>query len=54
VRPVVIEPLRQRWELEIEPELKRLLELKEGQQEPTAAQKKNAAAEIVAFLKELR
>ena len=54
VRPVVIEPLRQRWELEIEPELKRLLELKEGQQEPTAAQKKNAAAEIEAFLKELR
>ena len=54
VRPVVIEPLRQRWELEIEPELKRLLELKEGQQEPTTAQKKNAAAEIVAFLKELR
>jgi hypothetical protein len=51
---VVIEPLRQRWELEIEPELKRLLELKEGQQEPTAAQKKNAAAEIEAFLKQLR
>ena len=32
----------------------RLLELKEGQQEPTAAQKKNAAAEIEAFLKQLR
>jgi hypothetical protein len=54
VRPVVIEPLRQRWELEIEPELKRLLEMKEGQIEPTAAQKKNAAAEIEVFLKELR
>jgi hypothetical protein len=54
VRPVVIEPLRQRWELEIEPELKRLLELKEGQQEPTAAQKQKAAAEIEEFLKELR
>ncbi|MEW6497159.1 MAG: DNA methyltransferase, partial [Cyanobacteriota bacterium] len=54
VRPVVIEPLRQRWEFEIEPELKRLLELKEGQLEPTAAQKKKAEAEIEAFLEELR
>ncbi|MEQ8757614.1 MAG: class I SAM-dependent DNA methyltransferase [Coleofasciculus sp. G1-WW12-02] len=54
VRPVVIEPLRQRWELEIEPELKRLLKLKEGQLEPTAAQKKKAAAEIEEFLAELR
>jgi hypothetical protein len=54
VRPVVIEPLRQRWELEIEPELKRLLELKEGQIEPTAVQKKNAAAEIEEFLSQLR
>jgi type II restriction/modification system DNA methylase subunit YeeA len=54
VRPVVLEPLRQRWELDIEPELKRILELKEGQDEPTAAQKKKAAAEIQAFLQELR
>ncbi|MEQ9486717.1 DNA methyltransferase [Coleofasciculus sp. F4-SAH-05] len=53
-RPVVLEPLRQRWELDIEPELKRILELKEGQDEPTAAQKKKAAAEIQAFLQELR
>jgi hypothetical protein len=51
---VVIEPLRQRWELEIEPELKRLLELQEGQQEPTAVQKKKAAAEIQEFLSQLR
>jgi hypothetical protein len=54
VRPVVIEPLRQRWEFEIEPELKRLLELKEGQQEPTAVQKKKAETEIRQFLEELR
>jgi hypothetical protein len=54
VRPVVLEPLRQRWELDVEPELKRILELKDGQDEPTAAQKKKAAAEIQAFLQELR
>ncbi|MEQ8956428.1 MAG: class I SAM-dependent DNA methyltransferase, partial [Coleofasciculus sp. C2-GNP5-27] len=54
VRPVVLEPLRQRWELDVEPELKRILELKAGQDEPTAAQKKKAAAEIQAFLQELR
>ena len=54
VRPVVIEPLRQHWDLEIEPELQRLLELKEGQIKTTATQRKKAAAEIEKFLEELR
>ncbi len=54
VRPVVLDPLRQRWELEIEPEIKRLLTLKEGQEEPTADQRKKATAEIRSFLQELQ
>jgi hypothetical protein len=54
VRPVVLDPLRQRWELEVEPELGRLLTLKEGQEEPTADQRRKAAAEIRSFLTELR
>ncbi|MBD2428813.1 type IIL restriction-modification enzyme MmeI [Phormidium sp. FACHB-1136] len=53
VRPVVMEPLRQEWD-EIEIELKRLLEPEPGKEEPTPAQRKKAAQEIEAFLKQLR
>lgn len=54
VRPVVLDPLRQRWELEIEPELRRLLTLEPGKEEPTANQRKKAEAEVRSFLAELR
>jgi hypothetical protein len=53
VRPVVIDPIRQEWQ-QVEMEVARLLKLEEGQEEPTAAQKKKAEAEIRAFLKHLR
>ena len=53
VRPVVIDPIRQEWQL-VEMEVDRLLMLEEGKEEPTAAQKKKAETEIRAFLKHLR
>jgi len=53
VRPVVIDPIRQEWQL-VEMEVDRLLMLEEGKEEPTDAQKKKAETEIRAFLKHLR
>ena len=53
VRPVVIDPTRREWE-QVEMEVNRLLMLEEGQEDPTATQKKKAETEIRAFLKHLR
>ncbi|GAQ00199.1 class I SAM-dependent DNA methyltransferase [Leptolyngbya sp. NIES-2104] len=53
VRPVVIDSIRQEWQ-QVEMEVDRLLKLDEGQEDPTAAQKKKAEVEIRAFLKHLR
>ena len=53
VRPVVMEPLREEWLL-VETEVNRLLVLKDGQEEPTKAQRAQAAAEIRAFLERLK
>ena len=51
VRPVVMEPLQERW-VEVQAEAKKLLD--NGDLEPTAAQKKKAVAVLEAFLKELQ
>jgi hypothetical protein len=51
VRPVVMEPLQERW-VEVQAEAKKLLD--NGELEPTAAQKKKAVAVLEAFLQELR
>ena len=51
VRPVVMEPLQERW-IEVQAEAKKLLD--NGDLEPTAAQKKKAIAVLEAFLLELR
>ena len=53
VRPVVMEPLREEWLL-VETEVNRLLVLKDGQEEPTKAQRDKAAVEIRAFLERLQ
>ena len=54
VRPVVMEPLRCRWELEIEPELQRLLAPRAEKDESSQAQKTKAETLIRCFLQELR
>jgi hypothetical protein len=51
VRPVVMEPLQERW-VEVQAEAKKLLD--NSELEPTAAQKKKAVAVLEAFLQELR
>lgn len=51
VRPAIVEPLRDRWDL-IQLEVNQSLE--NGEQEPTASQKKKAALILQEFLKELR
>ncbi len=51
VRPVVMEPLRDRWDL-VQAEVKQALD--NGDQEPTKAQKNKAIALIQDFLRELR
>jgi len=51
VRPVVLEPIRERWNL-VQAEVKQVLENED--KEPTAAQQKKAIALIQDFLKELR
>jgi hypothetical protein len=51
VRPVVMEPLQERW-VEVQAEAKKLLD--NDDLEPTAAQKKKAVAVLEAFLTELR
>ncbi|HEY9890410.1 MAG TPA: DNA methyltransferase [Candidatus Sericytochromatia bacterium] len=51
VRPVVLEPLQERW-VEVQAEAKKLLD--NGDLEPTAAQKKKAVAVLEGFLQELR
>jgi hypothetical protein len=51
VRPVVLEPLQERW-VEVQAEAKKLLD--NGELEPTAAQKKKAVVVLEAFLLELR
>ncbi|MFB8791104.1 MAG: type IIL restriction-modification enzyme MmeI [Potamolinea sp.] len=51
VRPVVMEPLQERW-IEVQSEAKKLLD--NGDLEPTAAQKKKAIAVFEAFLLELQ
>lgn len=51
VRPVVMEPLQERW-VEVQAEAKKLLD--NGELEPTAAQKKKAVTVLEAFLKELQ
>ena len=51
VRPVVLEPLRERWDL-VQAEVGQILN--NGEEEPTASQKKKAVGEIQDFLKELR
>jgi hypothetical protein len=51
VRPVVMEPLREQWDL-VQGEVKQLLVTVET--EPTAAQKKKAVAALEGFLTELR
>ena len=53
VRPVVMEPLREEWLL-VETEVNRLLVLKDGQEEPTKAQRDKAGVEIRAFLERLQ
>ncbi len=51
VRPVVMEPLREQWDL-VQGEVKQMLG--DGDVEPTAAQKKKAIAALEGFLTELR
>jgi very-short-patch-repair endonuclease len=51
VRPVVMEPLREQWDL-VQGEVKQILG--DGESEPTAAQKKKAIAALESFLAELR
>lgn len=51
VRPVVMEPLQERW-VEVQAEAKKLLD--NGELEPTAAQKRKAVAVLEAFLQELQ
>lgn len=51
VRPVVMEPLQERW-VEVQAEAKKLLD--NDDLEPTAAQKKKAVVVLEAFLTELR
>ncbi|MBD1943587.1 DUF559 domain-containing protein [Coleofasciculus sp. FACHB-712] len=51
VRPVVMEPLREQWDL-VQGEVKQILG--DGSKEPTAAQKKKAVAALEGFLTELR
>jgi hypothetical protein len=53
VRPVVMEPLRKEWEL-TEWVVHGILALKDGQEEPTKAQRDKAAVEIRAFLERLQ
>jgi hypothetical protein len=53
VRPVVMEPLRKEWE-ELEQVVDKILELKEGQEQPTKDQRDKAAVEIRAFLERLQ
>jgi hypothetical protein len=51
VRPVVMEPLREQWDL-VQGEVKQILG--DVEKEPTAAQKKKAVAALEGFLTELR
>jgi hypothetical protein len=51
VRPVVMEPLREQWDL-VQGEVKQILG--DAEKEPTAAQKKKAVAALEGFLTELR